>query len=214
MALPPIVRQTWVLTKKNFTLIVLRHWFWTFIRALAFPIVLAVILGQARNWISPSAGYGIGQSFALPTLGEALDQTGNSRPNIVIVDNGLTGTDVDQVITNLTSIFSQHGKTVTRSSNDTAITRICAASLQGISQCWSALNLTSSPGSGGSMWEYTILRDSALGGTPNVNTNTNDAQLYAMPLQVAVDSAIAATNTTAPALHNNFQQYGFTYQNP
>jgi len=69
-----------------------------------------------------------------------------------------------------------------------------------------------SPKEGG-IWNYTLRGDAALGlGTVDVTTNTNDAEIYMLPLQRAIDAAIANVNSTGTSvsLPGSVQEYPFT----
>lgn len=66
---------------------------------------------------------------------------------------------------------------------------------------------------GGGDWNYTIRSDSSLGGRFDVRSNSNDAQVYLLPLARAVDVAIASrTPSIRPSALDNVQQYMFTKQ--
>jgi ATP-binding cassette, subfamily A (ABC1), member 3 len=72
---------------------------------------------------------------------------------------------------------------------------------------------TASPTEGaGGLWNYTIQADGALGNTINVGSNSNDAEIYLLPLQRAVDYAIASINTTInyAALPSAVLEYSYT----
>jgi len=76
---------------------------------------------------------------------------------------------------------------------------MCQPSLQGKTKCFGAVIFQSSPSEGpGGLWNYTLRADAALGRNGlDVNKNSNDGQVYVWPVQHAVDSAIAASNSTA-----------------
>jgi ATP-binding cassette subfamily A (ABC1) protein 3 len=72
---------------------------------------------------------------------------------------------------------------------------------------------TASPTEGtGGLWNYTIRADGALGNTISVESNSNDAEIYLLPLQRAVDYAIASINTTInhAALPSLVLEYSYT----
>lgn len=48
--------QVWTLTKKDLLLLARRRWLSTFIRAVAFPIILTVILASVKTWIKNDGG--------------------------------------------------------------------------------------------------------------------------------------------------------------
>lgn len=77
----------------------------------------------------------------------------------------------------------------------------------------SAVVFVSSPSEGQcGLWNYTLRVDGALGGTIDVHSNTNDAETYLLPLQRAVDYAIAGLNTTIDhaALPSKVLEYSYT----
>lgn len=77
----------------------------------------------------------------------------------------------------------------------------------------SAVVFNSSPREGrGGIWNYTLRADGAIGSTINVYANDNDAETYLLPLQRAVDYAIANLNTTInhAALPSTVLEYSYT----
>jgi len=78
---------------------------------------------------------------------------------------------------------------------------------------YSAVIFTASPTEGtGGLWNYTIQADGALGSTISVESNSNDAEVYLLPLQRAVDYAIASINTTInqAELPSTVLEYSYT----
>jgi ABC-type multidrug transport system ATPase subunit len=81
-----------------------------------------------------------------------------------------------------------------------------------VTNCFGAAVFYSSPTEGG-IWNYTLRGDAALGLTTiNVNVHSNDAEIYMLPLQHAIDAAIASVNSSGTSLPmpNNVQEYPFT----
>lgn len=78
---------------------------------------------------------------------------------------------------------------------------------------YSAVIFNASPTEGqGGLWNYTMRADGALGGVISVESNSNDAEVYLLPLQRAVDFTIASINTTInhAALPSTVLEYSFT----
>jgi ATP-binding cassette, subfamily A (ABC1), member 3 len=76
-----------------------------------------------------------------------------------------------------------------------------------------AVIFTASPTEGtGGLWNYTLRADGALGDVISVKSNSNDAEVYLLPLQRAVDYAIASINTTIShaALPSTVLEYSYT----
>lgn len=134
MTVSELVSQTWTLTKKDLLLVARRRWFSTFIRAVAFPIVLTVILASVKNWIHNNGGYGIGEPSPIRTLPEAFDAVGSQRPNFVIVDRGLPGEDVKFVIDQLSSMARDGNRNVQMVKTSDEITNACPSSSKGVSR--------------------------------------------------------------------------------
>ena len=89
------------------------------------------------------------------------------------------------------------GKNVTRLPDGTDLAKICRTSFRGITTCYGAVEFASSPSEGPyGHWNYSLRFDGALGSIVNMERGDNDHQIYALPLQRAVDSAIASVNTT------------------
>lgn len=102
---------------------------------------------------------------------------------------------------------------VSRFSDPSEILTTCRSSLRGVTQCFAAVVFASSPSEGsGGLWNYTLRVDGALGRTVDVGSQSNDQEIYILPLQHAVDYAIANINSTIDkaALPNSVQEYPYT----
>jgi len=103
------------------------------------------------------------------------------------------------------------GKTVEVVSTDRDLLQACPSSLRGVSSCYGAASFYSSPTDGTSgRWNYTLLADGNLATKIYVNQNTNDQELYTIPLQHAIDSAIATIDGSS--LPADVDEYPFTRQ--
>ncbi|KAI0541907.1 hypothetical protein GGR58DRAFT_454357 [Xylaria digitata] len=210
------IRQTWTLTAKNLKIIVIRHPLATTIRAFVLPILLAAFLSFARYlFVSPSE-YGIGDLHAVRSLPNALHQASSTgRNRVVFVNNGLAGGDIDQIIDTLADQVTSAGKDAVKLSELSALTSVCRSTLRGSSSCYGAVVFNSSPNEGtGGIWNYTLRADGALGSRIFTDQDDNDSQVYTLPLQRAVDAAIAnlgaSNNEGSRPLPDTTDEYPFT----
>ncbi|KAI0429631.1 hypothetical protein F5Y09DRAFT_256524 [Xylaria sp. FL1042] len=210
------LRQVWTLTAKNLKIIVVRHSLATVIRAFILPILLAAFLSFARYlFVSPSE-YGIGDLHAVRSLSDALHRaSSDGRNRVVFVDSGFTGGDIDQVIDTLMDQVTSAGKEAVRLSRVSDLTTECRSTLRGSSTCYGAVVFNSSPNEGnGGMWNYTLRADGALGSKIFADRDDNDSEVYTLPLQRAVDVAIAnlgaSNNGGSRALPDTTDEYPFT----
>lgn len=202
--------QTWTLTSKNLKIVFVRHSFATVIRAFVLPILLAAFLSFARNLFVPPAVYGIQDTHNVRSLPEALDYaSGTDRGTVVFVNNGHAGGDIDRVIDKVADVVTGAGKNVSRLSDPADIGFVCKSSLRAVTGCYAAVVFESSPTEGGrQIWNYTLRADGALGNKIDTTKDTNDAEIYALPLQKAVDSAIGGLN--GRSLPTETREYAFT----
>ncbi|KAH8666672.1 hypothetical protein BX600DRAFT_412595 [Xylariales sp. PMI_506] len=208
------LRQTWVLTSKNLRIVFIRHALATVIRAFILPIILATFLSFARNLLASPAVYGIGASTPVRSLQDALGVASSTgRETVVFVNNGLAGGDIDKVIDTLAGMVTDAGKRATRLSSAADLQTVCPSTLRGVTTCYGAVVFNSSPNEGtGGMWNYTLRADGALGVSIDTTKTTNDAEIYALPLQRAVDSTILNLDTTdgRSTLPSVVDEYPFT----
>ncbi|OBR10449.1 ABC transporter [Colletotrichum higginsianum IMI 349063] len=199
-------RQVSTLTTKNLTILYARHPASTIYTALLLPIILTVYLGIGRNLNSPQNDYGIAEPRPVRSLRDGLAAAdGSARDTVVFVNNGLAGGEIDRVIGSLSQEVTDAGKIATTIEDPTELGRICRSSFRATTSCYGAVVFHSSPSEGsaggvdgdsGGIWNYTLRGDGALGSRFRVDDDDNDAQVYTLPLQRAVDSAIAVVTTT------------------
>ncbi|KAF9876838.1 ABC transporter [Colletotrichum karsti] len=191
-----LVRQIGVLTVKNYIILLARHPTSTIYTALLLPIILTVYLGIGGKLGGPQSDYGIAEPRDVRSLRDGLSVADSSRNTVVFVNNGNAGGDIERVISTLSEDISAAGKNATTVINDDELSIICRSAARGTTSCYGAVMFHSSPNEGeGSIWNYTLRGDPALGGKFRVDED-NDAQVYILPLQRAVDSAIARLNST------------------
>ena len=206
-----LLRQTWTLTRKNILIALNRHAFSTVLRAFLLPIAFAIFLSYARNLFVPPSTYGIGSGHPIRTLAEGIQAAESGKNLVAFVNNGLAGGDIDRVINAVAA--SATDARISRLTNESELLDVCKSSLRGSTDCYGAIVFQSSPTEGpGGIWNYTLRADGAFGTKIFVNKDTNDAEVYLLPLQRAVDYAIASVNTTIDqaALPSTVLEYPYT----
>ncbi|KAH7630276.1 hypothetical protein B0T09DRAFT_400118 [Sordaria sp. MPI-SDFR-AT-0083] len=188
-----IISQTWTLTRKNLLIVLNRHTTATVIRAFFLPVIIVAFLSFAKNLFVPYAVFGISDVHPVRSLADGLQaSSGTGRNTVAFVNNGLRGGEIDRVIEELATVVRDAGKNASIAESEQELVLTCRASLRGVTPCYGAVVFHSSPDEGpGGFWNYTLRADSALGtGKINVDKDDNDAQIYMLPLQRAVDAAI------------------------
>ncbi|KAE9369031.1 P-loop containing nucleoside triphosphate hydrolase protein [Stipitochalara longipes BDJ] len=189
--------QSWTLTRKNILIALNRHTFATVIRAFVLPVAFMIFLSYARNLFIPPSNYGISGGHPIRTLAEGLEAASGGRNTVAFVNNGLAGGDIDRVINSVAQAASPAGKNIVRLTDEAQLLDTCKSSLRGATSCYGAIVFISSPTEGtGGLWNYTLRADGAFGEKIDVTKDNNDAEIYLLPLQRAVDYAIAGVNTT------------------
>ncbi|EJT73838.1 hypothetical protein GGTG_07693 [Gaeumannomyces tritici R3-111a-1] len=210
------IRQTLTLFKKNLLIIFLRHPLATILRAFILPIIITTFLTFAQRLFVPPAKNGITSPRAIRGFADALDlgsRTG--RSTVAFVDSGFRDGEISRVIANLTSQVESAGKTVKRLSNEDDLGTACRSNLYAVSSCYGAVVFRSSPSEGrGGFWNYTIRLDGSIGsGTRyDVDKDDNDAQVFILPFQRAVDAVITGLNASSNqgSLPSKVDEYFFT----
>lgn len=216
-------KQTWTLTLKNLMIVFVRHWLSTTLRAVVLPIVFVRLvtsiasfgllmrhqmffISYAKNLFVPPSVFGVGTASPVRSLPEAFGAAASFRNKVVFVNNGHTQGDIQRLINELSTTIQMAGKTVQVVQTDLDVIEACPSSLRGVSSCYGAASFYSSPTEGTSgLWNYTLRADGYLATKIYVNENTNDQELYTIPLQHAIDSAIASIDgLTLPALVDEF----------
>ncbi|KAE8352761.1 hypothetical protein BDV28DRAFT_120494 [Aspergillus coremiiformis] len=152
-------------------------------------------LSYARNLFIEPATYGVGNPSPLRSLSDALHLISGGRDKLVFVHNGLVGGPIEQVINSVTESIHSRQDQVYRLSSESELQELCRTSLSGVSTCIAAAVFYSSPIEGPyGAWNYSIRTDAALGAGIDVDSHTNDQQLYLLPLQHSIDWAIGQAN--------------------
>ncbi|MCJ1394121.1 hypothetical protein MMC18_006999 [Xylographa bjoerkii] len=205
-------RQVWTLVWKNLLIVLFRHPITTPLRAFLLPVVFSWFLSYARNLFIPPSIYGIGTSNLVQSLHNSLGEVSGDRTTLAFVNNGFTGGDIEKVINQIADIAKADGKTVQILSEEDELLTICKNSLRGASFCIAGVVFYSSPTEGaGGLWNYTLRADGSLGEVIKVTQSNNDQEIYVLPLQHAIDMAIASTDKSADQTAlNNVYEYPYT----
>ena len=208
-----VLRQTWILTWKNILIILFRHAFSTPLRAFLLPVIFTGFLAYARNLFIPPSRYGIATATPVRSLHDALGISGGGRDTVALVKNGFNGGNIERVIDEVTGSVRAAGKTAQILDTETDLLTTCRSSIRGVSSCFGAAVFYGSPTEGpGGMWNYSLRADGGLGDKIDVTNSGNDVEIYVLPLQHAIDFAIAGQNTTInqSALPTDVFEYPFT----
>ncbi|KPM35547.1 hypothetical protein AK830_g11010 [Neonectria ditissima] len=210
-------KQVVTLMGKNLRILLFRHLALCVLMAFVLPIILASFFSFAKNLFVPPATYGIGEPHTVKSLTDALGKArGSGRDKLVLVNNGFSGGDIDKVLDELereakkTANFVE----VLRAEDEDQLASECRSSLRGVSNCFGAVVMRSSPDEGsGGIWNYTIRTDSAVlssVGKIRVDKSDNDQEVYLLPIQRAVDTAIVHLTNSSDNSLNNTSEYSFT----
>jgi ATP-binding cassette, subfamily A (ABC1), member 3 len=131
----------------------------------------------------------------LRTLADGLEAASGGRNTLAFVNNGLAGGDINRVIDSVAQAASPAGKKIARLTDEAQLLDTCKSSLRGATSCCGAIVFVSSLTEGvrGS-WNYTLRADGAFGEKIDMTKDNNDAEIYLLLLQRAVDYAIAGVN--------------------
>ncbi|KAK4160939.1 putative ABC transporter [Cladorrhinum sp. PSN259] len=195
---PPreFARQVKALTKKNLLLLITRHWLSTLIQAVIAPILLLALTLNIRNFNPTPQRYGVGKPRPIRSLVDAIP----SSQQLILVRPNFLGPDVDPVLDRIAEpLKDQQGK-VLRFDNEVDAQSHCIPNFRGVSNCYGIVTFQDSPlttvGAQNQTWNYTLSFDPLRSEweSSNVNSGSNNVQLYSLPLQLAVDNAIVDSN--------------------
>jgi ATP-binding cassette, subfamily A (ABC1), member 3 len=196
--------QTWALTKKNLLVAVVRHPISTFLRAIALPIALIVLVLEVKTFLDVPGTYGIGSPHPIQPLTSQL--LGGQPLALVVLPN--LGSDVDYVVQQLKTTLRDVPQQVLRLHNETELLTRCPVSIHGTSGCFGAIVFTDSPQTpnGNHVWSYKIRTDPIQGGIPfDVFSTTNQEDTLYFPLQLALENAMS-NSSQVPSTYMFTQQ--------
>ncbi|GJN69804.1 hypothetical protein PLICBS_003856 [Purpureocillium lilacinum] len=195
------IGQIGTLMSKNFRAVLCRNRMLVVSSALVLPILLSSFFSFAKDLFVPPAKFGIGTAHDVRTLAQAFDEaSGSSRSKIVLINNGFYGGNIEAVLDAIARQASDYGPplTISRLDREDELYTECPSTLRGVTNCYGALVMNSSPTEGhGGIWNYTIRTDAAMWESTikiNVRSSSNMEEIYLLPLQRAVDTVIASLN--------------------
>lgn len=212
MAASLFLRQIWALTWKDLLLCLNRKRLGsTIIRAFTIPLILSVYMSFIIRVYWPKETYGIGKPAVVRSLEDAFGGSGGGRNTLALCNYGPRDGDIDKVIDIIATSARTTGKPVEILYNPDDLLVVCRSALSGLTKCFGAAEFYSSPNEGG-VWNYTLRNDGAFGGSINVKKNNNDAEKYPIPLQHAIDAAIATVNSGegTHSLPGKVEEYPYT----
>ncbi|KAM0439998.1 hypothetical protein ACHAPT_001100 [Fusarium lateritium] len=212
------VKQVVTLMGKNLRILILRHLALCVWMAFILPIFLASLFTFTKNLLVPPAQFGVGRPGPIMNLTQAFDNARrNGRQKFALIDNGFSSGDIDRVLGRLKDEIhnAAHYVEVVRFDNEDKLADECRTNLRGVSRCYGAVVIKSSPDQGpGRIWNYTLRSDGAVGQAIakfNVDKDNNDQQVYLMPIQRTIDQIIARLNSSSNSDKlADTQQYPFT----
>jgi ATP-binding cassette subfamily A (ABC1) protein 3 len=143
-------------------------------------------------------------------------QNAGGRDTVAFVNNGFTGGEINAVINNVADQVRSTGKQVQILTKEDGLLTTCRSSIRAVSSCYGAAVFYGSPteGNGNGQWNYSLRADGGLGNKIDTTNANNDQELYVLPLQHAIDFAIAARNSSIShlAIPKEVDEYPFTSQ--
>ena len=208
-----LLRQVWTLAWKDILVLLnSKRRLTTIIRAFTFPTIFVVYFAFIIRVYWPDETYGIGNPSTIRPLAEAIRDAPGGRRTLALCNYGALGGDIDRAIEIVSKkAEGSDGQIVRVLHSPDELLTVCKTSLSAVSKCYAAAEFYSSPENGG-IWNYTIRVDGAHGFKIHVDDNNNDAEIFPIPLQHAIDSSIAeieAGNGARP-LSDNIKEYPFT----
>lgn len=190
-----VLGRTRTLLFKNLLVNLVRNPLTTLIQAFLLPVVLSVLFTVLRRLYNAPSEYGIG-SVATPVrdLKSAFESATGNRDTLVFANSGFTNGDITRVIHDVGRIAKDAGIAVQVVEDPSALSDFCRSSIRGVTSCLGAAVFHSSPTeSEGGRWNYTLRGDLVLGSSIYTDRADNDVEIYILPLQHAIDAAIAGT---------------------
>ncbi|KAM3511763.1 hypothetical protein MY11210_004583 [Beauveria gryllotalpidicola] len=206
-----LYRQISALRNKTLKIIIQRHFVSTLYSALVLPVIASLYLGLGQKFNNADDKYGIGSPQTIDSLADALSHATGGRDTVVLVNSGHTGGAIDTVLDSVANTVTSAGRNATRLGHESDIGYVCKGSIRATTSCFGAVVFHSSPDEGANgYWNYTLRGDGALGRSFRVDKSDNAAEIYALPLQRAVDAAIARQESSGSLPDATTQQYPYS----
>ncbi|KAF1814145.1 putative ABC transporter [Eremomyces bilateralis CBS 781.70] len=210
------LRQLLTLVRKDLLLGVNRRSLHTTIlRAFLAPLIFSFFITFVIRAFWPQQTYGIGSPRPIRSLADAMTIAVPERPTLMFVNEVSPDGDIDRVINEVAGPVRERGHRVVLTRDGNELLNSCRSTLRGVTKCYGAAVFHSSPTEGpDGRWNYTLRFDGEFGRSIDVSRDDNAAQVFHLPLQHAIDSAIAGIDANAAELPNNAQQLLFTSLTP
>ena len=211
-----IFRQICQLVEKNLLIAAVRRPISTTLRAVIFPLAIVLIVSFAQEFFNAPQHFGTGTPSPILSLKEALSRSSPARDTVAFVIPSDSHSEIRDVYKVLSDQINQvSGKKAVSLVDEDALQPTCKTSHNGASRCYGAVVFRTSPHypQQGGDWNYTLRADRSLGNLFNVQNQKNDAQVYTLPLQQAVDQAIISSSPGSGRKDMpEIQQYPFTVE--
>jgi ATP-binding cassette, subfamily A (ABC1), member 3 len=205
-------RQVYALVWKDLLLVLNRRRRWsTLWRAVYLPTIFTIYFAFILKVYWPKETYGIGTSVPVRSLLDGFNAAKGDRNTIALLNHGPSGGDIDRVIQTIVKEGSVSGKRVLVLNSEDEMLETCRSTLYGTTRCYGAAEFFTSPTEGGK-WNYTLRADGGLGGETNVQKSDNDQEVYPLPLQRAIDSAIVSVNSSGGSGIPTTYEYPYSRQ--
>ncbi|KAJ4299000.1 hypothetical protein N0V90_004244 [Kalmusia sp. IMI 367209] len=120
--------------------------------------------------------------------------------------------EMQQVIRDVAAPLSESGMKVQTIEHEGELSTTCNSTIRGTSKCLATAIFHSSPSQGSnSIWNYTLRGDADFGKSFFVDLDNNDAQIYTIPFQHAIDAAIARKTSAANSSASSMQVYEYPF---
>jgi hypothetical protein len=140
MPMPLLWRQIQTLVWKDLVLIFSRKSrLYTIYRAWVAPIVVAIYLAFIFRVYFPKATYGIGTPEDIRSLTDAMQYAAGTRDDLILVNLGPQGGDIDRVLNAVAGPPKAAGRNVTISTDPNVILTSCHSQLTGVTNCFAAV---------------------------------------------------------------------------
>lgn len=102
------------------------------------PLIVAIYLAFIFRIYFPNATYGIGAPNDIRSLTGAMEYAVGTRNDLVLVNLGPTGGDIDRVLDAIAGPPRAAGMNVTITTDPNAILNSCHSQLTGVTNCFGA----------------------------------------------------------------------------
>lgn len=171
-----------------------RSWFWTFFRAFFLPVAFIVFMGEAKHFFVPYAVYGVSSPYDIRSLRDVV--TSDQIIAYFPAEKGDLTQEMHEIMNRALRDVPSSQIHVLDSPEE--ILSLCKENLRGASKCYGAIEWNSIDDRT-KAYNYTLRGNSGLSYI-NVDNHKSSTDIYVLPLQLAVDTAIAEVSGTSSVL--------------